>query len=70
MPVAIHAIEVQPVLGLRRVAVVVNGKYRTNPELAGGASRILDIVNELITIEQKDDATPGVYRTIRFDTRH
>jgi thiol:disulfide interchange protein DsbA len=39
-------------------AVVVNGKYRTNPELAGGASRILDVVNKLIAIEQKDDTTP------------
>ena len=39
-------------------AIVVNGKYRTNPELAGGASRVLDVVNELISIEQKNDATP------------
>jgi len=39
-------------------AIVVNGKYRTNPELAGGASRVLGVVNELIAIEQKDDATP------------
>ena len=39
-------------------AIVVNGKYRTNPELAGGASRVLDVVNELIAIEQKKDARP------------
>ena len=38
--------------------IVVNGKYRTNPELAGGASRILEVVNELIAIEQKKDARP------------
>jgi thiol:disulfide interchange protein DsbA len=29
-------------------AIVVNGEYRTNPVLAGGASRMLDAVNELI----------------------
>lgn len=39
-------------------AMVVNGKYRTNPELAGGASRILGIVNTLIEVEQKDITPP------------
>ena len=29
-------------------AIVVNGRYRTNPVLAGGASRMLDAVNGLI----------------------
>lgn len=39
-------------------AIVVNGRYRTNPVLAGGASRILDAVNELIASEQKNSAKP------------
>jgi thiol:disulfide interchange protein DsbA len=33
-------------------AIVVNGRYRTNPVLAGGASRMLDAVNGLIESEQ------------------
>ena len=33
-------------------AIVVNGRYRTNPVLAGGASRMLDAVNDLIESEQ------------------
>jgi thiol:disulfide interchange protein DsbA len=32
-------------------AIVVNGRYRTNPVLAGGASRMLDAVNGLIASE-------------------
>ena len=39
-------------------AIVINGQYRTNPVLAGGASRILDAVNELIASEQKRAASP------------
>jgi thiol:disulfide interchange protein DsbA len=38
-------------------AIVVNGRYRTSPELAGGASLILDAVNELIASEQKHDVS-------------
>ena len=34
-------------------AIVVNGQYRTNPVLAGGASRILNAVNELIASDQE-----------------
>ena len=33
-------------------AIVVNGRYRTNPVLAGGASRMLDAVNGLIASGQ------------------
>ncbi|MCG6900432.1 MAG: thiol:disulfide interchange protein DsbA/DsbL [Gammaproteobacteria bacterium] len=33
-------------------AIVVNGQYRTDPVLAGGASRILDAVNAFIASEQ------------------
>ena len=33
-------------------AIVVNGRYRTNPVLAGGASRMLDAVNGLIASEK------------------
>jgi thiol:disulfide interchange protein DsbA len=33
-------------------AIVVNGRYRTNPVLAGGASRMLDAVNGLVESEQ------------------
>jgi predicted DsbA family dithiol-disulfide isomerase len=33
-------------------ALVVNGRYRTNPVLAGGASRMLDAVNGLVESEQ------------------
>jgi thiol:disulfide interchange protein DsbA len=33
-------------------AIVVNGQYRTNPIVAGGASRIMDAVNELIASQQ------------------
>ncbi|MGB5178529.1 MAG: thiol:disulfide interchange protein DsbA/DsbL [Gammaproteobacteria bacterium] len=39
-------------------AIVVNGRYRTNPVLAGGASRILDAVNALITPRQKQTEEP------------
>ena len=39
-------------------AIVVNGQYRTNPVLAGGASRILEAVNELVASEQKQPAVP------------
>jgi thiol:disulfide interchange protein DsbA len=39
-------------------AIVVNGQYRTNPVLAGGASRILDAVNELIASEHKHPRSP------------
>jgi thiol:disulfide interchange protein DsbA len=34
-------------------AIVVNGQYRTDPVLAGGASRILDAVNAFIDAEQQ-----------------
>lgn len=39
-------------------AIVVNGEYRTNPLLAGGASRILSAVNELIASEQRQAELP------------
>lgn len=39
-------------------AIVVNGEYRTNPLLAGGASRILSAVNELIASEQRHAELP------------
>jgi protein dithiol oxidoreductase (disulfide-forming) len=39
-------------------AIVVNGEYRTNPVLAGGASRILNAVNELIASEQRQAELP------------
>lgn len=39
-------------------AIVVNGQYRTNPVLAGGASRILDAVNDLIASEQNQTKAP------------
>ena len=39
-------------------AIVVNGKYRTNPELAGGASQMPGIVNGLIEVEQKETTSP------------
>ena len=39
-------------------AIVVNGQYRTNPVLAGGASRILNAVNELIASDQEYPAGP------------
>jgi len=39
-------------------AIVVNGQYRTNPVLAGGASRILNAVNELIASEQEQAKSP------------
>ena len=39
-------------------AIVVNGQYRTNPVLAGGASRVLDAVNDLIASEQNQTKAP------------
>ena len=39
-------------------AIVVNGQYRTNPVLAGGASRVLDAVNDLIASEQNRTQSP------------
>jgi thiol:disulfide interchange protein DsbA len=39
-------------------AIVINGQYRTNPVVAGGASRILDAINALIAAEQKRAASP------------
>ena len=39
-------------------AIVVNGRYRTNPVLAGGASRMLDAVNGLIESEQRQTQAP------------
>lgn len=39
-------------------AIVVNGQYHTNPVLAGGASRILDAVNDLIAAEQNQTKAP------------
>ena len=39
-------------------AIVVNGQYRTNPVLAGGASRVLDAVNDLIASEQNQTKSP------------
>jgi len=39
-------------------AIVVNGQYRTNPVLAGGASRMLNAVNGLIESEQRQTQAP------------
>ena len=39
-------------------AIVVNGRYRTNPVLAGGAGRILDAVNALIASQKKQTQAP------------
>jgi len=39
-------------------AIVVNGQYRTDPVLAGGASRILDAVNAAIAAEQQHAVSP------------
>ncbi len=41
-------------------AIVVNGQYRTDPVVAGGASRILDAVNALIASEQQHDLSTSV----------
>ena len=34
-------------------AVMINGKYRTGAQLAGGNAAIIDVINETIAIEKK-----------------